>query len=267
MSTLLIELLTDLTDETSEVDGLVANLSSDLWRSPTPAAGWSIQNQMTHLAYFDDATILALTSPDEFRRQAADLVKRSSDFPNLLVREFDNLEPIEVLRWFRQSRESLLEVFAAHDASVRLPWFGPDMNLASSITARLMETWAHGTDVADALKVVRIPASRLRHIAHLGVQTRTFSYSLRGMEPSTTPVVVELVAPDGSTWRWGPEGAHDFVRGPALDFCYVVTQRRHLDDTSLEVVGLDATEWIQIAQAYAGVPGSGRWPLNSFEEH
>lgn len=265
MSTLLSDLLADLADETLEVEGLVADLSPDLWRSPTPAIGWSILDQMTHLAFFDDATTLALTIPDEFRRLAVDLVKRGSDFPNLLVREVDNSEPLQVLSWFRQSRTNLLEVFAAHDASVRLPWFGPDMSLASSITARLMETWAHGTDVADALKVVRTPTARLRHVAHLGVQTRAFSYAVRGMELPAAPVAVELVAPDGSAWRWGPEGTHDFVRGPALDFCYVVTQRRHLDDTSLEVIGPDAIQWIQIAQAYAGAPGSGRQPLNSFE--
>ena len=31
------------------------------------------------------------------------------------------------------------------------PWYGPSMSARSFVTARLMETWAHGMDVADAL--------------------------------------------------------------------------------------------------------------------
>ena len=62
----------------------------------------------------------------------------------------------------------------------------------------------------------------------------------------------------GEDWTWGDEGVVDQVRGPALDFCLVVTQRRHLDDTALEVEGPVAAEWMSIAQAFAGPPGPGR---------
>ena len=68
-----------------------------------------------------------------------------------------------------------------------------------------------------------------------------------------------LDAPDGSQWEWDEAGT-DSVRGPALDFCLVVTQRRHRDDTALEVDGDAAQEWISIAQAFAGAPGNGRKP-------
>ena len=111
------------------------------------------------------------------------------------------------------------------------------MGARSFATARLMETWAHGQDVADALDATREPTARLRHVAHIGVLARPFAYATRGMQVPERDVRVELAAPDGSTWTWGPEDAADVVRGDALDFCLVVTQRRHPADTALVVEG------------------------------
>jgi uncharacterized protein (TIGR03084 family) len=123
-----------------------------------------------------------------------------------------------------------------------------------------METWAHTQDIADALGVIREPTGRLRHIAHLGVSTRGFSYAIRGKTPPPVPVRVELTAPDGAVWTWGPAEAIDRVTGPALDFCLLVTQRRHRDDLALAIEGPAATGWMAIAQAFAGPPGPGRSP-------
>jgi uncharacterized protein (TIGR03084 family) len=113
--------------------------------------------------------------------------------------------------------------------------------------------------VSDALEVQRAPTARLKHVAHIGVRARPFSYLINGLELPSAPVYVALRAPDGTTWEWG-EPAPDRVTGDALDFCLVVTQRRHRDDTALSVEGPAATEWIGIAQAFAGEPGSGRAP-------
>jgi uncharacterized protein (TIGR03084 family) len=117
-----------------------------------------------------------------------------------------------------------------------------------------MEYWAHGQDIADGLGVARTPTARLRHICHLGVRTRGFSYAARGMTPPDVDVHVALVSPDGDTWTWGEPASADRVEGSALDFCLVVTQRRHVDDTALNVTGDAATEWMHIAQAFAGGP-------------
>jgi uncharacterized protein (TIGR03083 family) len=46
----------------------------------------------------------------------------------------------------------------------------------------------------------------------------------------------------------------------AHDFCLLVTQRVHRDDTDLVAQGRDATAWLSIAQAFAGPPGEGREP-------
>ena len=50
------------------------------------------------------------------------------------------------------------------------------------------------------------------------------------------------------------------MTGPALDFCLLVTQRRHRDDLALSIDGPAATEWMTIAQAFAGTAGTGRSP-------
>ena len=133
------------------------------------------------------------------------------------------------------------------------------MSAASSLTARIMETWAHTQDIADALGVTREPTDRLRHVAHIGVGARAFSYAVHGETPAAE-IRIELTGPDGTPWTWGPADAEDRVTGPALDFCLLVTQRRHRDDLALVIEGPAAAEWMSIAQAFAGAAGTGRSP-------
>jgi uncharacterized protein (TIGR03084 family) len=140
----------------------------------------------------------------------------------------------------------------------KLPWYGPPMSAASMATARLMETWAHGQDIADALGVRRTPTARLRHVAHIGVRTRDFAYLNRGLPAPAEEFRVELMGPDGELWTWGPPDSPQRVTGPVLEFCLLVTQRVHLADTALVAVGPDAEQWLTIAQAFAGPHGPGR---------
>ena len=253
-------LLDDLAAETQVLDDLLAGLDEAGWQRPTPSPGWSIHDQVTHLAYFDETAALSATDPDRFRAGAAALTGLGAGFPDEIAQRYRGLGPAEALAWFRRARAGYLGTFRGLDARQRLPWYGPDMSAASSVTARLMETWAHGQDVADALGAVRAPTARLRHVAHLGVSTFRFTFALNGRSAPLDPVRVELTAPDDGLWAWGPEDAADQVAGPALDFCLVVTQRRHADDTALAVTGPVAAEWMRIAQAFAGAPGPGRKP-------
>jgi uncharacterized protein (TIGR03084 family) len=131
----------------------------------------------------------------------------------------------------------------------------------SFASARLMETWAHGQDVVDGLGITRAPTMRLRHVADIGVRTRRYAYVARGMELPDGDVRVELIAPDGSTWAWG-DSTTDAVRGAAVDFCLVVTQRRNPADVALEITGPLAQEWIGIAQAFAGPATDHRAPAH-----
>ncbi len=165
----------------------------------------------------------------------------------------------DLLAQWRSGREALLAEMRVTDPKARVPWYGPPMSAVSFATARLMETWAHGQDIVDALGVQREPTDRLRHVAHIGVRARPFSYVTNGRQVPDGEVRVDLRSPSGEIWTWN-ESATDRVSGDALDFCLVVTQRRHVDDTGLEVAGPLAEDWIAIAQAFAGPPGRGREP-------
>jgi uncharacterized protein (TIGR03084 family) len=259
--TKLHDLLVDLAAETAEVDDLLHSRSDDEWELPTPAEGWAVRDQISHLAFFDEAALTAATDPERFRAEADELKALGPDFPDHVALRYRTMEVADLAAWFRTARSELIRVFASLDGSTRVPWFGPDMSIMSSATARLMETWAHGQDLFDAFEIERTGTDRLRHIAHLGFRTMGFSFALNERGVPDAPVHVALEAPGGGTWEWGDPLAPNSVTGPALDFCLAVTQRRHHNDTELVVRGPVATAWMSIAQAFAGAPGPGRPPL------
>jgi uncharacterized protein (TIGR03084 family) len=244
----------DALAEHDDLRSILTGIAEEDWELPTPAAGWTIRDQISHLAYFDGAARLSMVDPDAFRAARAEAVADIEKFVDATLAYGRGIPGSELLDRFSEERRSLVEAARAVPDGVRIPWYGPDMAVASSVTARIMETWAHGQDVADALGVTRPPTDRLRHVCDIGIRARPFSYRSRGLEPPDTPLRVELVAPDGSVWDWGPPDAADRVSGPALDFALVVTQRRLLADTSLEAEGDDARTWIAFAQAFAGNP-------------
>jgi uncharacterized protein (TIGR03084 family) len=256
----LTALIADLAAETAALRAMTDPLDDAGWRRDTPAAGWTVADQVGHLAHFDDAAVLSATDPDTFRAEAARVEAAGGIDPDRIAERYRHRPPAEVRAWFARARPRLLEVFAGLDLRMRMPWFGPDMSVASAVTARLMETWAHGQDIADTLGVVRSATDRLAHIAHLGVAARAYSFAANGRPAPTVPVRIDLVLPSGRPWSAGPDGAADRVSGSAVDFCLVITQRRHRDDTDLMVTGPAAQEWIAIGQAFAGKPGSGRKP-------
>lgn len=247
-------LLADLAGETGSLLDMVGDLGPGDWDRPTPAEGWAVRDQVSHLAYFDDATLQAAIDPESFRRSAAGLVASGTDFPDRVAEEHRSMSPGELLEWFRGSRHRLAEALGRLEARDRLPWYGTTMSAASAVTARLMETWAHGEDVADSLSVHREPTPRLRHVAHLGVATFGFSFTNHGVPVPAVPVRVELEGPGGGWWVWGDAGADDRVVGPALDFCLVVTQRRSVAVSALATEGEVAARWMSLAQAFAGPP-------------
>jgi uncharacterized protein (TIGR03084 family) len=253
-------LAADLAAESAVTRGLVAGLDEAGWHTPTPAAGWDIADQISHLAYFDQVTVTSALRPGEFEAELAEAEASGGINPDTIAARFRDRSGAELLGWFDAARAELLSTFRNLDPRARLPWFGPPMSAASSLTARIMETWAHTQDIADALGVTREPTGRLRHVAHIGVGARAFSYAVHGKALPQTPLRVELTGPDGDLWTWGPEHAADRVTGPALDFCLLVTQRRHRDDLGLAIEGPAAIEWMAIAQAFAGAAGTGRSP-------
>ncbi len=253
-------ILADLAAEHAGLDRVVAPLSAAEWERATPAEGWAVRDQVGHLAYFDAEARRALVDPEGFAAGLAELLGDPEGWMAATVEKGRAMAPGELLAWWRAGRAELLEAAAGVDPRARIPWYGPPMSAISFLSARLMETWIHGQDVADALGIDREPTPRLRHVAHIAVRARAFNYTQHGRPLPEGEVRVELDAPGGDRWTWGPEDAADRVSGDALDFCLVATQRRHLADTDLRVEGSLAQEWMAIAQAFAGPPGPGRRP-------
>jgi uncharacterized protein (TIGR03084 family) len=251
----------DLKAEHEALEQLVCALSEADWDKPTPAEPWMVRDQISHLHFFDDCALRAVVDPEGFRAWVkADAFKQlrpedGSEGDIVFGRKVTGSQLLE--RW-RDGRGAMLMSFGRLDPKTRVPWFGPDMSAASFATARLMETWAHGQDVSDALGKQRDPTDRLRHICHIGVTAIPWSYTVRKMDIPTDPIHVAVTSPSGETWTWGPDDATNKVAGTALDLALLVTQRRHRDDTDLKAEGDVANEWLGIAQAFAGPPGPGR---------
>ena len=225
--------------------------------TPTPAEGWDVRDCVSHLAGTDVEATLSLSDPDAF---VAKLPHIATDIEGFLTGQLVErrwLQPEVFVEQWQTGFDRMLGAFDAVEPSVKLPWYGPPMSFASFATARLMEYWAHGQDVADGLGISREPTGRLRHVCHLGYRTRGFAYVNRGMTPPAANVRLDLTAPDGTAWSYGGDDAPDRVTGTAHDFALLVTQRRHRDDVELAATPA-AEEWLQIAQCFAGPPGPGR---------
>jgi uncharacterized protein (TIGR03084 family) len=246
-------LLDDLAAESDDLDAILAGATPETLASSTPAQGWSVADTIGHLWYFDREGRRALEDPDAFVAGLEVVMADPEGFMAGHLEESRRLGESLMSAW-HEERRLIIAALALTNPTERVPWYGPPMSPMSFATARLMETWAHGQDVVDALGAVRVPTGRLRHVAHLGVRTRGFSYAVKGREAPDVPVFVALTAPDGGEWTWGDADAADRISGPALDFCLLVTQRRLLNDLSLAVSGAAAQEWMSLAQAFAGGP-------------
>jgi uncharacterized protein (TIGR03084 family) len=251
-------LFTDLAAEGDDLDTLVADLSPEEWGSATAAPGWTVAHQIAHLAWTDDVARLAATDSAEFAARLQAALAAPASFVDNAAAAGAELPPADLLASWRKGRAGMVEALAAVRPGHKLPWFGPPMAAPSMATARLMETWAHGQDIVDGLGLTRRPTARLRHVAHIGVRTVGFAFVVHSLPVPAEPFRVELTGPDGEVWSWGEPDAANRVTGPALDFCLLVTQRRHPDDLNLEFVGDQARQWASIAQAFAGLPGEGR---------
>lgn len=248
------DLADDLAVEQAVLDDIVSPLGGDALTAPTASPGWRVVDQIGHLAYFDRTAALAITDPDAFEADKAELFAGVGGEGRSILAD---LAPSRVVETWRANRDVLAAATATLSDGDRVPWYGPSMGAKSFLTARLMECWAHGQDVADAVGVRRAPTDRLRHVAQIGFITRGWTYVNRGEDMPDVDIGVVLDAPSGGEWSWGPDDAPETITGPAEDFCLVVTQRRHVDDTDLAIHGDAARDWMHKAQAFAGAATDG----------
>ncbi len=255
-----LPILVDLAVEGDVLDAMVADLDEAGWRTPTPAEGWDVATSVAHLAWTDEVAVAAATDKETWDRYVLMAIEDPEGFVDAEALRLGRLPAGELLTRWRAGRQRLAQVLSDHPPGEKMPWFGPPMGAPSMASARFMETWAHGLDVAEALGVVTEPHDRVRHVVHIGVRTRGFAFVNGGLEVPQAAVHVSLTAPGGEQWEYGDAAAGQHVTGPAWDFALLVTQRRHRDDLALEAVGADADRWLDVAQAFAGPSGSGRAP-------
>ncbi len=253
----------DLLDEQDALDVIVSGFGSDEWLKQTPSPRWSVADQIAHLTYFDSTAVTAIKDPENFQNLVSELLSMIGDATqaeNFTLAMYREMDHSQLLQAWREGRQKLAEAASSLKDNDRVVWYGPSMGSKSFLTARLMEVWAHGQDIIDAVGMTRESTERLKHIAQLGFITRSWSYINRGLEPSVVPVRVLLTSPSGDIWEFGEGDAVESITGTASDFCLVTTQRRNLTDTELAVDGLAAREWMTIAQAFAGPATDGPNP-------
>jgi uncharacterized protein (TIGR03084 family) len=260
MNDLLDAVLDDLAAEGGRLEELVDGLPDADWRRQTPAAGWDVATQVAHLAWTDEAAHAAATDKTRWDALVLEAMADPDHAVDRAALTGGLAAPSVILERWRTARLRLVASLRSYPEGQKMPWYGPPMSATSMATARFMETWAHSLDVHEALGVEPEVSDRVRHVAHLGVRTRNFAFSVHGLEAPAEEFRISLTAPSGDLWAWGPEDATQTVTGAAYDFCLLVTQRVNRSDTSLVAVGRDANTWLSIAQCFAGPPGEGREP-------
>ncbi len=234
-------LLTDLADEQASLDRLLTPLPAAEWVRCTPAPGWTIADQVGHLAVSERAAALALAgrSDEVFGGRAKGPTVREG-------------EPAALLDAWRTARAATLAAFAPLGDRDRVVWGAGPMSARSFAEARLMETWAHGLDCYAALDIAPVDTDRLRRIAGLGLRALPYAFSLtKGQPPGDVRnIALDLRGPDGTQWRYGPPETVDIISGAAGEWCRVVTRRCRAEDTSLRAGTPLAALALKVARAY-----------------
>lgn len=255
------QLVKDLRIECQELADLLAGLTDDDWGRATVFFDWTVADEIMHLHLSDDLGLVSLTRPADFADLLAEIRSyqaRGIELSHRMRDQYGHLTPQALFAAWNARWQQLCALFETRAAEDRIPWFGPDMSVASFAAARQMEVWAHAQDIFDLFRVRRTNGDRIRGICDLGVRTQGWSFRNRGLEKSAS-CEVRLMAPSGAVWTWS-EGAAESIVGSAEDFALVVTQRRHVDDTALAVTGEGARAWMEIAQCFAGEAETGPAP-------
>ena len=247
----------DFLEETRVLDGLLSGFTATDWDRPTRFKGWTGNDILVHLHFWNRMVDLSLRDADGFATSASGIAEA---MPLGGLRPIENARIAErgaALRavW-RETAEDIATRWRDVDPKRRLPWMGPDMSARSSMTARQMETWAHGQALFDLLGQDRPEGDRIKNIVILGINAFGWSHKVNGLDVPDQVPQLHLSAPSGAAWVFGDAVASDRIDGTAVEFAQVVTQTRNIADTALRVTGPVATRWMETAQCFAGPPQS-----------
>ncbi len=246
----------DFFEESEALYQLLEPVAEEDFQQKTQFKDWTLNNVIGHLHLWNWAANLSLNDEAGFLKFQDKLIK---EIAAKGMRGFEDdwlngLKGKELLQEWRQFFSDMYKRFEVADPKKRVKWPGPDMSVRSSISARLMETWAHGQEVYDHLGVVRVNKDHIKNIAVLGINTFGWTFINRGIEVPENKPYVKLTAPSGEIWEWNEVSTTSMVEGIAEEFCQVVTQVRNIGDTNLNVVGDTADHWMSVAQCFAGSP-------------
>jgi uncharacterized protein (TIGR03084 family) len=251
----MLQVCADFRDEVDELHGFLQKLEDEDWNRETGFMEWTPWDVVAHLHYFDVVSMASLDGEEAFAKERDGLiadVTQGRTNKQIARARFGELDASGLLEAWQTTAHALAEALGAAAPKRRLPWFGPDMGVQMFTTARYMETWAHAQEIYDLVGAPRTHTDRVENVATIGVRTFGWTFVNRKLEVPGAPPYVRLVAPSGKIWEWNEPSEEDCVRGDAVDFCQVVTQGRNIADTPLDVRGPVATEWMSIAQCFAG---------------
>lgn len=253
----MLEQALDFRDESEALFALLDTLEDSDWTRETQFKHWTPNDIVAHLHMGNYAADLSLKGGDQFTVFGRRLAELGRNTPRHLDATHAWLEGTKnrelLLRW-RDFYREMAERFVTAEPKKRVKWFGPDMSVLSSISARVMETWAHGQALYDLLGETRIDTDRIKNIAIIGLNTFGWTFANRRIETPGVRPSVRLRAPSGALWEWPQANSDDLIEGDAVEFCQVVAQTRNIADTSLNIVGRTAAAWMAIAQCFAGPP-------------
>lgn len=255
-----LAVISDLKADRDQLDRLLSTIDPAEWSTPTPAPGWTIAHQIAHLTATFRMAGLAAADPAVFQKIAATAGVNFDAAVDAAMAPYLDLPPDQLLPRWKAEITDACDALAAVPLGKVVPWLVNPLPPAVLASAGMMELFAHGQDVADALGTRIVRTDRVRHIVAFAVRTWEFGYVARGLTPPQTEFRFELTSPSGTEWAFGPEDAENRISGSAVDFCLLVCRRRHHEDLTVKAVGELATHWLTIAQAYRGPAGQGREP-------
>jgi len=247
----------DYQTEANNLYNILEFLNADDLTTKTQFNRWTIEDVVGHLHLFDTAALASLKGANAFTEFFGPVAQSMADGRSFLQAQqpwLNGLSGVKLVNSWRETSLALGLAFESADPKSRLKWAGPDMSARSSITARQMETWAHGQEVFDSLGIERINGDHIRNICHLGVSTFAWAFLNRGLDVPLTSPFIHLTAPSGVVWEWNADSKGTAVTGSAVEFAQVVTQVRNIADTSLRCEGEGAKMWMAFAQCFAGPP-------------
>ena len=244
----------DFRAESKALYALLSEADTTRFDEPTLFKDWTINAVLQHLHFWNRMAGFQITDESTLVDTLKAMAKAGTGMRAFESAHFDGLSGRDLLEAWNEGVDRIADLYTDADPKARLKWAGPDMSARSSITARLMETWAHGQEAYDHLGVVRENDDRIQNIVVLGVNTFGWTYKTRKETPPGPMPFLKLAAPSGAVWTYGDESETEIISGLAEEFCQVVTQTRNIADTSLSVVGPTAKDWMSKAQCFAGGP-------------